>query len=104
MDNNMADKIYKFLIKLYPSLFFMLFVGKMQNEYGFVGYINVEYCTSTFVLIPRQPQHSIIEFLIQFSLLFPMTGTLCRSGQNPMHYFMCQYNNHNLDWEMIWKI
>lgn len=42
MDNNMADKIHKFLIKLYPLLFFMLFVGKMQNEYGFVGCIHVE--------------------------------------------------------------
>lgn len=42
MDNNMADKIHKFLIKLCPLFFFMLFVGKMQNEYGFVGCIHVE--------------------------------------------------------------
>lgn len=37
--------------------FFMLFVGKMWDEYEFVGYVHVEYCPSTFVLFPWQPQH-----------------------------------------------
>lgn len=59
MDNNMADKIDKFIIKLYPSLFFVLFFGKMWDEYEFVGYIRVEYCPCTFVLIPWQPQHGV---------------------------------------------